>query len=131
MSKIIFTEKEWKEKLTTEEFEVLRNSGTERPFTGKYVDYKVSGIYMCAACDSDLFSSESKFNSGTGWPSFFKPIGNDKVVSKTDSSHGMIRTEVICANCHSHLGHVFDDGPKPTGLRYCINSISLKHKPLK
>ncbi len=131
MSKFKLTDNEWKEKLTTEEFEVLRNSGTERPFTGKYFDHKDPGIYLCAACGNDLFSSESKFDSGTGWPSFFKAINENKVVSKTDFSHGMIRTEVSCKNCGSHLGHVFDDGPVPTGLRYCINSICLKHKALK
>tara|TARA_B100002051_G_C16670281_1_gene604134 strand:+ start:172 stop:570 length:399 start_codon:yes stop_codon:yes gene_type:complete len=131
MPKLNLDNQEWKNKLSPEEFEVLRNKGTERPFSGKYVDYKTPGTYNCAACDSELFSSETKFNSGTGWPSFFKPISEGKILSKEDRSHGMIRNEVICKNCGSHLGHVFDDGPNPTGLRFCINSISLKHKPSK
>ena len=131
MPKIILNNQEWKNKLSPEEFEVLRNKGTERPFSGKYVDHKTPGTYNCAACDNELFSSESKYNSGTGWPSFFQPIGEGKVISKEDHSHGMIRNEVVCGNCESHLGHVFDDGPNPTGLRFCINSISLKHKSSK
>ena len=128
MPKITLNNQEWKNKLSSEEFEVLRNKGTERPFSGKYVDYKTPGTYTCAACDNELFSSESKYNSGTGWPSFFQPISEGKVISKEDHSHGMIRNEVLCENCESHLGHVFNDGPNPTGLRFCINSISLKHK---
>ncbi len=129
MSKIRLNDEEWQKKLSADEFEILRNRGTERPFTGKYIDYKVSGVYLCAGCESELFSSETKFDSGTGWPSFYEPINSNNVLSKSDHSHGMIRNEVICSNCDSHLGHVFEDGPKPTGLRYCINSISLKHKP--
>ena len=131
MSKFILGEKEWQKKLSQEEFEVLRRGGTEKPFSGKYVDYKISGTYACAACGSDLFLSDSKFNSGTGWPSFYEPVNSESIISKSDYSLGMLRNEVVCKNCGSHLGHVFEDGPEPTGLRYCINSISLKHKPSK
>ncbi|MFX0083566.1 MAG: peptide-methionine (R)-S-oxide reductase MsrB [Candidatus Hodarchaeota archaeon] len=119
----------WKKKLTKEQYQVLRKKGTERAFTGKYWNHHEKGIYMCAGCGAPLFSSGKKFDSGTGWPSFDEPIDNANVEEKLDTSHGMIRTEVLCRNCGGHLGHVFDDGPKTTGCRYCINSISLEFKP--
>lgn len=118
------TEKEWKEKLTKEQYRVLRKKGTEHAFTGKYWDHHERGVYRCAACGSPLFDSETKFKSGTGWPSFYKPIDEKNVAEEKDHSWG-VRTEVLCKKCGGHLGHVFKDGPKPTGLRYCINSISL------
>jgi peptide-methionine (R)-S-oxide reductase len=125
------TEEEWKKELTKEQFTVLRQKGTERPFTGIYWDNKEKGIYRCAGCGAELFDSETKFDSGCGWPSFYSPIDEDKIEEQTDTSHGMIRTEILCKNCGGHLGHVFDDGPKPTGLRYCINSVSLDFKKEK
>lgn len=116
----------WKEKLTAEQYRVLREKGTERPFTGKYLDNKKDGVYNCAACGTPLFSSDTKFDSGSGWPSFYDVIDKGNVELIRDSSHGMIRTEIVCGNCQGHLGHVFDDGPRDTtGLRYCINSVSL------
>ena len=127
-NKIIISEKEWREKLTPEEYYVTREKGTERPFTGKYNNSQEPGIYSCICCGQDLFDSDEKFDSGTGWPSYWNPINEDAVITEEDHSFGMVRTEVMCSNCDAHLGHLFPDGPKPTGLRYCINSVSLKRK---
>jgi len=125
MDKVQKTDKEWQTCLTPQEYKILRDKGTERAFTGKYYKHKEEGTYICAGCDNKLFSSETKYDSGSGWPAFFDALDKTKVNTKRDLSFGMIRTEITCAKCDSHLGHVFEDGPKPTGLRYCVNSLAL------
>ncbi len=129
--KLTKSEEEWRRELTPEQYHILREKGTERAFTGEYAETKKPGVYRCAACGQELFDSDTKYDSGSGWPSFYQPTDPDKVELHDDNAFGMRRTEVICSKCESHLGHVFPDGPKPTGQRFCINSASLKHEEKK
>jgi len=128
VDKVEKNDAEWREQLSPEQYDILRNKGTEPAFSGKYCDEKTQGSYVCAGCGAELFSSETKFDSGTGWPSFWQPVHPESVAMHEDRGHGMVRKEVVCAICDSHLGHIFDDGPPPTGLRYCLNSASLDLK---
>ena len=128
-AKVSKTEEEWRRELSPEQYEILRNKGTERPWSHEYNNEKRSGTYRCAGCGAELFPSDTKFESGTGWPSFYAPAGEETVDTESDASHGMARTEVLCASCGGHLGHVFEDGPNPTGLRYCINGCAIELDP--
>jgi len=128
-AKVSKTDEEWRRELSPEQYEILRNKGTERPWSHEYNNEKRSGTYRCAGCGAELFPSDTKFESGTGWPSFYAPAGEETVDTESDASHGMARTEVLCASCGGHLGHVFEDGPNPTGLRYCINGCAIELDP--
>ena len=131
VEKVTKSEADWRRELTPEQYHILREKGTERAFAGEYAHTKTPGVYRCAACGQELFDSDTKYDSGSGWPSFYQPVDNKKVELHDDNTFGMQRTEVICSKCESHLGHVFPDGPQPTGMRFCINSASLKHEEKK
>ena len=126
LTKLVLSDDEWRKRLTPEQFRIVRSSGTERPFCGGLLENKKAGLYLCVGCGLPLFRSDAKFESGTGWPSFFQPVAKENVAEIVDRSHGMVRTEINCARCDGHLGHVFEDGPRPTGLRYCMNSDALR-----
>ncbi|HEX7070821.1 MAG TPA: peptide-methionine (R)-S-oxide reductase MsrB [Rhodothermales bacterium] len=128
--KVRKSEEEWQRELTAEQYRILRQKGTEPAFTGDLLNVKEEGVYKCAACGMPLFTSDAKYESGSGWPSFYKPVSEENIETEEDLSHGMRRTEILCASCESHLGHVFPDGPRPTGLRFCVNSASLKFEPM-